>query len=375
MLLHLVTSVMLFAFILGAPGADAVPVATPVSCAYDQFSFEQEPLLVTRADGRLFAATAEGWRELFPPAGWEQVKAMADGSIYVYDPASGKVWRSVDAGVTWQPHGRAPVDYDARPRLYPSPHPNVLLMVSSPSGVPNDKLWRSTDAGVTWTGQSLEGGRIGKVVFSPGFAQDATAFVDLSDYHIALGIYKSADGGQTWNPSDEGLPQGVQAGQPPLALSPQFPQDGVAFVGGGSIMPGEWGFFKSSDGGTTWAKVNDAHAGGPPALSPSYPLDRTLVVPNWESDGLLLSRDNGHTLTAIWERPNTTLVAWGVTLPHAFGAARLAPGPYRVYLPLIGPGAPAPELWLVAREEAAGKCYLHRSLDLGASWQVVKLLD
>ncbi len=374
-MLHLAISIMLLASSLGAPGADAVPASTPVSCAYDQFSFRQEPLLATTADGRLFAAMAEGWRELFPPAGWQQVQATQDGSIYSYDPQTGDISRSADMGVSWQPHGRASVDYDVRTRLYPSPDPNVLLLVSSPRGVPNDKLWRSTDAGETWTSQSLEGGWIGKAVFSPAFAQDATAFVDLSDYHIALGIYKSSDGGQTWNASSEGLPQGVQATQPPLALSPSFPQDGVAFAGGGSIDEGEWGLFKSPDRGTTWVKVNDAHAGGPPALSPRYPADHTLIVSDWWATKLLLSRDDGRTLTASWERPQTTLVTWGMTSPHAFGSSPPTAGPYRMYLPLVERGAEAPELWLVAREATTGTCYLHRSLDLGASWQDVTLPD
>jgi photosystem II stability/assembly factor-like uncharacterized protein len=249
-----------------------------------------------------------------------------------------------------------------------------MLLVAN-HGLPfGDVLYRSTDSGMTWSERQL-GEAWGPLVFSPDFAADSTVFATHSGYHIALGVVKSTDAGQTWAAADNGLPHGIAAGQPPLALSPQFPLDRVAFVAGGSLSPAEWGLYRTENAGAAWVKTNDEHLGGPPVLSPHYGQDRTLLVPDWGHARLFLARDDGRAISSIWDRPGSSLVAWGITAPHTFADSQeVIRGPFRLFLPLVARGASSGlELWLVAREDGSGACYLHRSLDGGRNWEEIRL--
>src|SRR5205085_1770745 len=82
------------------------------------------------------------------------------------------------------------------------------------------------------------------------------------------GIFKSTDGGTTWKPLTEGLPQVIQAN---LGMSPSNPKTIYATVAGipaggggggggaggrgGANTTGQVGFYKTTDGGEHWALV------------------------------------------------------------------------------------------------------------------------
>ena len=80
-----------------------------------------------------------------------------------------------------------------------------------------------------------------------------------------------------------------------LALSPHFEKDGAAFMYGP-----EEGIWKTEDGGQSW---QDANEGLPSleinslSLSPTYSLDQTLMAA--ANDGLLLSKDGGIEWTCL----------------------------------------------------------------------------
>jgi len=113
-----------------------------------------------------------------------------------------------------------------------------------------------------------------------------------ADYHMGLGIYRSEDGGSTWEPANDASTdtQGFGA----LAVSPADTRTVLA----GSLFG--MGLFKTSDGGQSWRASN---AG----LPMPYPSIETLVFAPSDPQvvlaggltGLFRSRDGGETWSQL----------------------------------------------------------------------------
>ena len=178
------------------------------------------------------------------------------------------------------------------------------------------------------------------------------------------------DWGQTWGFVWQNLatPFAYRGG---VAFSPQFAEDRTAFTDFVEGFP--YSLSKTTDGGATWFKVNVHRVDGPPAFSPNYDHDQTVIV--GQDDGIAILQDGGRTLTPIWDKANGSAVVWGVRRqdpPAEPPSPPLSlPNAYRYYLPLMSSGLPPLEFWLVTQEAASGDCYLYRSRDDGASWQEI----
>src|SRR5580698_2827170 len=121
-------------------------------------------------------------------------------------------------------------------------------------------VWQTTDAGVVWKpifdGQPIAS--IGALAVAPSDAKVIYAGTGESDIRSNLssgdGVYKSTDGGQTWN--NIGLRDSRQISR--IVVDSQ--NANVVYVGafGHAYGPNdERGVYKSSDGGATWTKVLD----------------------------------------------------------------------------------------------------------------------
>src|ERR1035437_3743625 len=86
------------------------------------------------------------------------------------------------------------------------------------------------------------GGTVSVVAVSPRFETDQTVFAGT-----LAGLYRSTDGGHTWQPSGSGLNSPfVDA----IVISPKFEQDRAVLVG-----TRQGGLFRSTDAGDTWFAV------------------------------------------------------------------------------------------------------------------------
>ena len=132
-------------------------------------------------------------------------------------------------------------------------------------------ICRSTDGGKTW--QRLRGGLpdLGpyplavQAVFSPAYAEDQTLYYSayLAETH-GEGVYRSTDGGETWQHTSDGL---LDLRVHRIVPSPRFREDGTllayAHIQQGSAL------YRSTNRGETWELVvRQTSYGIPPVPSP-----------------------------------------------------------------------------------------------------------
>jgi len=168
---------------------------------------------------------------------------------------------------------------------------------------PGKGLYKSTDAGNTWQFMSLsEAGQIGRVVVHP--ADPDVVYVAALGHIFGpnpeRGVYRSTNGGLTWS---RVLYVSDEAGAVDLAMDPSNPRTLYAamwqverkpwtIIGGG---PGS-GIYKTTDGGNTWNELTDGLPEGDKgriglAVSPAYP-GRVWALIEHQEGGLFRS-DNG----------------------------------------------------------------------------------
>jgi hypothetical protein len=148
-------------------------------------------------------------------------------------------------------------------------------------------LYRSKDGGRTWQeafatlfspGQHLPAS---SVALSPDFDRDHQVFAGVPG-----GVVRSSDGGKTWRSAIFPPPAPVVVS---LVVSPNFSQDDTLFAG-----TAEDGVFISTDGGRSWAAWNfgllDANILCL-AISPDFARDETLYA--GATTGLFVSTNGG----------------------------------------------------------------------------------
>lgn len=187
--------------------------------------------------------------------------------------AGGGVWLSRDGGTTWKPVFDKYTMSIGAIRVAPS-DPKTVWVGTGETWVRNsvgmgDGVYKTTDGGDSWTRMGLEKSeRIARIVIDPK-RPDTVLVAALGPLFAPggeRGVYRTRDGGKTWQ---RVLYVDDNTGAADIAMDPQDPNVLYAsmwqvrrkpwtFASGG---PGS-GFYKSTDGGTTWRRlVNGLPAG------------------------------------------------------------------------------------------------------------------
>jgi hypothetical protein len=180
--------------------------------------------LTVTSDGNLVVAGGTGSVD-FP---------VASGIQPVYPSARYRFQKSTDSGASFVPADSGLPSPGATVSILPDPSDPSTIVFDNGSGV-----YLSTDDGATWTN-----------VFGPG--SDGNTVRSLSNpsvlYLAGDDLYRSSDGGQTWNATGYDFGWGTYV----LGISPSDPDTVMAFdsTGGGE--------FRSTDGGKTFASVTTA---------------------------------------------------------------------------------------------------------------------
>ncbi len=180
------------------------------------------------------------------------------------------VYKSTDAGKTWRHVGFSDSQAISKIRIHPS-NPQIVFVASfGHYGAPSDErgIYKSTDGGATWQRKLFRDAKTGAVDIAVDPHSPNVLFAALweayrVEYQMSSGgpgsgLFKSTDGGEHWieitrNP---GLPKGVDG------------KIGVAVSGADSkriyaIVENEnGGLFSSDDGGATWKLVNEDATSG-----------------------------------------------------------------------------------------------------------------
>jgi photosystem II stability/assembly factor-like uncharacterized protein len=182
--------------------------------------------------------------------------------------ATGGIFRTRDNGITWEAvFEREPVHSVGDIAIF-QPNPNIIWVgtgerANRQSVGWGDGIYKTTDAGKTWTNVGLRASKhIGRVVTHPSNPDIVWVAAQGSVWGPGgdRGIYKTTDGGKTWNRT---LHVDDDTGATDIAIDPQDPntlyaamyqrrRTAFGFDGGG---PGS-GLHKSTDGGNTWTKLS-----------------------------------------------------------------------------------------------------------------------
>jgi hypothetical protein len=137
-------------------------------------------------------------------------------------------------------------------------------------------LFRSADAGMTWQRHSSWAfGPISALAFSPNFAADGALFAATTD-----GIYRSLDGGQSWQSASFGLLDGEVLC---LACAPDFATSEVVWAGSAT-----GGVYRSRNAGRAWRESGDGLADSAVQCI-AYSWDGSTLFAGAENGGLYRS--------------------------------------------------------------------------------------
>lgn len=216
------------------------------------------------------------WRNLGPGncAGRVvDVEALDNDFRYVLvASASGGVWKSTNAGTTWEPifdhYASASIGDVA---LFQK-DPNLIWVGTGEANNRNsvswgDGLYKSTDGGATFQNVGLKDTyQIARIVTHP--TDKDTVYVaaigNLWGFTGDRGLFKTIDGGKTWTKLTGGLPSDGKTGATDLVMDPKDPNTlYVAFYerlrrpyrfdSGGP----NGGIFKTTNAGKAWTKLSE----------------------------------------------------------------------------------------------------------------------
>lgn len=175
------------------------------------------------------------------------------------------VYKSNDAGKTWKRIGLEDTRQIPRIRVHPKNADLVYVAALGHVWGPNDQrgVFRSKDGGKTWERILHRGNKAGAIdlildptnpnIIYAGFWEVHRKPWTLESGGPGSGIFKSTDGGDTWNEltRNPGMPKGM-IGKVGIAVSPANPERVWALV-----EAEDGGMFRSDNGGQNWIKVNE----------------------------------------------------------------------------------------------------------------------
>ncbi len=263
------------------------------------------------------------WRMIGPFRGGRTVGATGvpgQPNVFYIGVNNGGVWKTTDYGQTWKPI------FDSQPTgsvgalaVAPS-NPNILYVGSGeglqrPDLSTGDGIYKSLDGGKTWQHLGLrDGQQIPAILVDP--ADPDRVFVAVLGHPYGpnqeRGVFRSTDGGKSW---EKVLYKDENTGAVALAFDPkdsrvvyavlwasrQGPWENAVWQGSGS------GLYKSVDGGRTWRQLTK----GLPttreglgrigiSIAPSAPKRMYALVDAGNQSGVYVSDNAGES----WQRVN-----------------------------------------------------------------------
>ena len=176
------------------------------------------------------------------------------------------VYKSTDGGKTWRHLGLKETQHVSRIIVHPDDPDVVYVAAQGQLYGPNEErgVYRSTDGGETWERLLFVNDLTGAVELSMNLDNPQELYAAMW-HHQRLpwqvvsggpgsGLYKSTDGGDSWEEMTEGLPE--EMGKMAIAVAQSNTDKVYALIEGDSNADAG-GLFVSTDGGDSWGRVSD----------------------------------------------------------------------------------------------------------------------
>lgn len=266
-------------------------------------------------------------------------------NIWYVGVGSGGVWKTTNAGTTWQPVfddqkvysiGSVTIDPNNSQRIWVGTGENVGGRHMSFG----DGIYLSEDGGQSWINKGLEKSEhISTVVIHPEDSNTlwVAAQGPLWSKGGQRGLYKTTDGGENWQ---QVLGDDEWTGVTDVVIDPRNPnrlyaatwqrhRTVAAYMGGGP----KTAIYKTEDGGETWDKLSKGLPSGPMgkiglAISPQKPDEIYAAIElERRTGGIFKSFNRG----ASWTKQSDAVA--GATGPHYYQELYASPHHYdRIYL-------------------------------------------
>ena len=284
------------------------------------------------------------WRNIGPANMMGRIAAIeglsTDYRHVLVASASGGVFRSRNAGITWEPifDNSTGAGSIGAVTMF-EPDPSIIWVGTGEAANRNSSGWgngvfKTTDGGQTWQNVGLaDTGHIAEIALHPDDPNIAYAASPghLWGYSGNRGLFKTTNGGETWTKLSGGLPDDPQTGATEIVLDPRNPdvlyagmyhrlrQPATMYSGSNS-----GGIFKSNDGGMSWRALTKGLAEGESGMIDLsiYHKDPDIIVAAYEADenipynpsvptseqspgtGIYISEDSGETWKWILRTAN-----------------------------------------------------------------------
>jgi photosystem II stability/assembly factor-like uncharacterized protein len=180
------------------------------------------------------------------------------------------IYKSVNGGKTWKNMGLRKSEHIGMILVHPANSQIIYVAAYGPlwSSGGDRGIYKSTDGGTTWERILFVSDNTGfneihmdprnrDILYATAHQRRRHVFTYISGGPESA-IYKSIDGGKTWNKSQSGLPDG-DLGRIGLAISPANPDILYAIVEASSDKSG---FYRSTDRGESWNKMSSYSSSG-----------------------------------------------------------------------------------------------------------------
>ena len=203
------------------------------------------------------------------------------------------VYKSTDAGKTWTHLGLSETQHIARIVIHPKDPETVYVAAQGTLYAPNQErgIYKSSDGGTTWERVLFVNPLTGCSELSMDMSNPRVLYATMWEHQrkpwIVIsggegsGVYKSTDAGATWNKIHEGLPD--EKGKLAIAVARSNPEKVYALLESDREKD-KGGLFVSSNGGKEWSRVSKDHR---------------LIQRTWYYTELFVDPNDEHTLYVL----------------------------------------------------------------------------
>jgi photosystem II stability/assembly factor-like uncharacterized protein len=222
------------------------------------------------------------------------------------------IYKSEDGGKTWKNKGLQESEHLSKIVIHPTNSDIIWVASQGPlwskggergvfKSVDGGKTWKQTLGDKEWVGATdlLIDPRNPNLLYAATWQRHRTVAGYIGG-GPGTAIYKSKDGGVTWEKLTNGLPSS-NMGKIGLAMSPQKPDVVYAAI---ELDRRKGGVYKSENQGAEWTKMSDAVAGG---TGPHYYQELFASPHNFDElyladNYMQVSKDGGKTFTRMNEK-------------------------------------------------------------------------